>query len=75
MIQPREARIHSAGQFVLLAAVGVFNGLLSLGLFYGYKHEALGLQVLGSPTLVLLWVVWLRSGFSWLRGHLIALPY
>ena len=74
MIQPREARIHSAGQFVLLAAVGLFNGLLSLGLFYGDKNEALGLQAIGSPSLALLWIVWLKSGFSWLIGHPIAPP-
>lgn len=70
----RETRIHSVGQFVLLAAAAALNGLLSLGLLYGYSHEALGLQVFGSPTLALLWIVWLKSGFSWLRGHPMAQP-
>lgn len=73
-VPPRAIRVHSVGQLILLAALGGCNVLLSLGFLYAHRRGALFLNAAGPLALALLWVVWLRSGFSWLRGQVVALP-
>ncbi len=70
----KQSRTHSAGQLILLAALGTFNALLSLAVVYTYRRYAAFHYITGAAILVPLWGVWLSTLLNRMRGRPVGPP-